>query len=121
MIGISEIYFITSNDHKVKEANRILSQFNIHLKKLNIKERFKKLCYYTIPSLITTFLILLIFSFFYTPLKRSVLILFLTYLFLILSESIIKGKRHFLILSSGAILTHLFYYLGFIYGILKKK
>jgi cellulose synthase/poly-beta-1,6-N-acetylglucosamine synthase-like glycosyltransferase len=91
------------------------------LKKLNIKERFKKLCYYTIPSLITIFLILLIFSFFYTPLRKPVLILFSTYFFLILFESIRKGKKYFLILSSGAILTHLFYYLGFIYGIFKKR
>ena len=91
------------------------------LKKLNMKERFKKLCYYTIPSFITIFLILLIFSFFFIPLRKIVLISFVTYLFLIIFESIRKGKRYFLILTFGAISTHLFYYLGFLYGTFKKK
>lgn len=38
MIDINEIYFVTSNDHKIEEANRILSQFGIKLKKSNIKK-----------------------------------------------------------------------------------
>jgi XTP/dITP diphosphohydrolase len=38
VIDIHEIYFITSNDHKVEEANRILSQFGICLRKSNIKK-----------------------------------------------------------------------------------
>lgn len=91
------------------------------LKKLTLKERFKKLCYYTIPSLITIFLILLILSFKIYSIRKLVVILFGVYSLLILFESIRKGRKNFIFLFIGAIGTHLFYYAGFLYGIFKKK
>ncbi|MGC8976613.1 MAG: glycosyltransferase [Candidatus Ratteibacteria bacterium] len=91
------------------------------LKKLKLKERLKKICYYTIPSLITIFLILFLLSFIVQYLKKIVFVLFLSYFLLILFESIRKGKKNFLYLIIGAIGTHIFYYAGFIYGIFKKK
>jgi GT2 family glycosyltransferase len=91
------------------------------LKKLSWKERLKKLCYYTIPFVITTFLILLLFSFFFSKLRLIVFISVLSYFVLVLVEAIKKGKIYFLTLTCGAILTHIFYYMGFIYGIFKKK
>lgn len=91
------------------------------LKKLNIKERVKKICYYTIPFLITLFLILFVLSFWLKFLKKLVLILFLTYFFLIFFESLRKGKKNFIFLIVGAIGTHSSYYIGFLYGLFKKR
>lgn len=91
------------------------------LKKLTLKERLKKLCYYTIPSLITIFLILFILSFQVYSLRQLVVFLFGVYLLLVLFESIRKGRKNFLFLFIGAVGTHIFYYLGFFYGMFKKK
>lgn len=91
------------------------------LKKLSIKERLKRFCYYTIPSLITTFFILLFLSFKFPFLRKLVATLFFAYFFTIFFESLRKGKKNFLILMAGAIGTHIFYYIGFLYGLFKKK
>ena len=91
------------------------------LKKLNFVERIKKICYYTIPFLVTSFFILFLFSFWFHFLRKVVVFLFLFYFFLILFESIKKGKKFFYFLLLGAIGVHIFYYTGFIYGIFKKK
>jgi len=91
------------------------------LKRLPLQERLQKLCYYTIPVLITIFLFLLLMTLWFSHFKNIIFILFSFYFILILFEAIRKGRKYFLILIPGAIGTHLFYYMGFLYGTFKKK
>jgi len=90
------------------------------LRKIPIRQRFSKMCYFFIPSVFFLIIFCVIGSFFIIKIRIFILTIIFLYLFLLLTESLRLKTRYFHALFLGLLGTHVSYLLGFLNASLGK-